>query len=66
MWDELRQRHPKLTIDNCASGGRRIDLETCSRSYPLWRSDTQCCQKPMPVWDQVVLGGFARRDAGAP
>jgi len=39
MWDELRRRHPGLVIDNCASGGRRIDLETTSRSFPLWRSD---------------------------
>ena len=39
MWDELLRRHPGLTIDNCSSGGRRIDLETISRSYPLWRSD---------------------------
>jgi alpha-galactosidase len=39
FWDELRHRHPNLTIDNCASGGRRIDLETTARSYPLWRSD---------------------------
>jgi len=39
MWDELRERRPGLLIDNCASGGRRIDLETTSRSFPLWRSD---------------------------
>ena len=39
LWDELRRRHPGLIIDNCASGGRRIDLETTSRSFPLWRSD---------------------------
>jgi len=42
MWDELRARHPGLIIDNCASGGRRIDLETCMRSVSLWRSDTAC------------------------
>jgi len=42
FWDELRARHPGLWIDNCASGGRRIDLETCMRSVPLWRSDTSC------------------------
>jgi alpha-galactosidase len=41
MWDELVGRHPGLPIDNCASGGRRIDLETISRSYALWRSDFQ-------------------------
>ncbi len=38
-WDELLARHPGLLIDNCASGGRRIDLETISRSAALWRSD---------------------------
>jgi alpha-galactosidase len=42
MWDELRSRFPHLLIDNCSSGGRRIDLETISRSIPLWRSDVQC------------------------
>jgi len=39
MWDELLQRSPHLMIDNCASGGRRIDLETISRSTALWRTD---------------------------
>jgi alpha-galactosidase len=39
FWDELLHRHPGLLIDNCASGGRRIDLETLSRSTPFWRSD---------------------------
>lgn len=39
FWDTLLERHPGLIIDNCASGGRRIDLETSSRSIPLWRTD---------------------------
>lgn len=39
FWDELLHRHPELIIDNCASGGRRLDLETISRSVALWRSD---------------------------
>lgn len=38
-WDYLLNRFPNLLIDNCASGGRRIDLETISRSAPLWRTD---------------------------
>jgi alpha-galactosidase len=42
LWDDLLARHPGLLIDNCSSGGRRIDLETISRSIPLWRSDVQC------------------------
>ncbi len=41
MWDDLRERHPGLWIDNCASGGRMIDLETTLRSIPLWQSDAQ-------------------------
>ena len=59
MWDELRARHPGLTIDNCASGGRRLDLEMISRSYPLWQSDTQCGRKPLPVQDQVQNAGLS-------
>ena len=42
LWDALLDRFPHLLIDNCASGGRRIDIETLRRSIPLWRSDYQC------------------------
>jgi len=38
-WDTLLAANPGLLIDNCASGGRRIDLETVDRSIPLWRTD---------------------------
>ncbi|MBR2501722.1 MAG: alpha-galactosidase, partial [Rikenellaceae bacterium] len=38
-WDYLLERFPNMIIDNCASGGRRLDLETMSRSLPLWRTD---------------------------
>lgn len=40
-WDYLLERFPNLLIDNCASGGRRLDLETSRRSAPLWRTDYQ-------------------------
>jgi len=39
FWDELLRRHRRLIIDNCASGGRRIDLETLGRATPFWRTD---------------------------
>lgn len=42
LWDALLEKFPNLIIDNCASGGRRIDIETMRRSIPLWRSDAQC------------------------
>ncbi len=41
FWDELKKRNPGLSIDSCASGGRRNDLETMRRSVPLLRSDFQ-------------------------
>ena len=40
LWDRLLERFPHLLIDNCASGGKRIDIETLRRSVPLWRSDS--------------------------
>lgn len=39
FWDALIEEFPELLIDNCASGGRRLDMETIPRSAPLWRSD---------------------------
>jgi len=39
FWDYLLTRFPTLLIDNCASGGRRIDYETMLRSAPMWRTD---------------------------
>ena len=42
LWDALLERFPHLLIDNCASGGRRIDIETLRRSIPAWRTDYAC------------------------
>ena len=53
FWDELRRRHPRLCIDNCASGGRRLDLEMLSRSVPLWRDDYNCFPDMDPETAQV-------------
>jgi len=41
FFDALLHDHPNLLIDNCASGGRRIDFEIMRRALSLWRSD--CC-----------------------
>jgi alpha-galactosidase len=66
MWDDLRAAHPGLFIDNCASGGRRIDLETCSRSIPLWRTDATCdpliaCDdNQCALQNQVMTAGLNR------
>ena len=58
LWDELLAGHPGLSIDNCASGGRRIDLETCRRSVPLWHSDTGCSPGHAD-WNQTQIAGLS-------
>ena len=58
LWDALIAEHPGLWIDNCASGGRRIDLETCMRSVPLWRSDTGCSPGHQD-WNQTQTQGLS-------
>lgn len=56
MWDSIIEHFPNIMIDNCSSGGRRIDLETCIRSVPCWRSDTACApntiERPVGTWHQ--------------
>ena len=44
-FDTLTREHPGLLLDNCASGGRRIDFEMLRRSLVLTRSDY--------LWDPV-------------
>ena len=58
LWDELVAGHAGLWIDNCASGGRRIDLETCHRSVPLWHSDTGCAPGHAD-WNQTQIAGLS-------
>ena len=59
VWDELERRHPGLLIDICASGGRRLDIETLSRGLPLWHSDLQCFG-PKPDADQLQTAALYR------
>lgn len=66
MWDTLLAENPQLFIDNCASGGQRIDLETCARSIPLWRTDgtiTPLMERNFneaAIRNQVMTGGLSR------
>ncbi|MBQ8509515.1 MAG: alpha-galactosidase [Clostridia bacterium] len=48
LWDALLEKYPDLLIDNCASGGRRFDLESVKRAVPFFRSDYQCNFYPDP------------------
>lgn len=40
--DYLYENIDGLIIDNCAAGGKRLDLEMTYRSIPFWRSDYNC------------------------
>ncbi len=40
--DYLYENIDGLIIDNCASGGKRLDLEMTFRSIAFWRSDYNC------------------------
>ena len=69
FWDRLLAQHPSLLIDNCASGGRRIDLETIGRATPFWRTDGprdpiahQCHTHGLLAW--VPLSATSQDRAG--
>ena len=57
LWDALLERYPDLLIDNCASGGRRMDIEMLRRSICLWRSDYQ-------VYDNFRAEGAQSQNIG--
>ena len=64
LWDDLLNEFPGLMIDNCASGGRRLDFEANMRSIPVWRSDTNCSpvkpDQPNHYWNQNHTIGVNR------
>jgi len=45
FFDALKRDHPRLLLDTCASGGRRIDFEMLRRALVLTRSDY--------LWDPI-------------
>ena len=40
LFDTLRERHPDVEFETCASGGGRVDLGILARTDRLWASDT--------------------------
>lgn len=59
FYDTILERFPTLFIDNCASGGRRLDIEMMSRSIPLWRSDYMCEKYADVETTQTHTSGFS-------
>lgn len=44
--DDMRARFPDILQENCASGGRRIDMEMVARAHTYCRSDYYIGRKP--------------------
>ncbi|MBZ2196970.1 alpha-galactosidase [Ruania sp. N2-46] len=70
-WKALQTRRPGLVIDTCASGGRRMDVETLGVSVNFLRSDrvlnataNQTHQHGVSSW--VGLHGGVARVTGGP
>lgn len=57
--DELARRHPGLILDNCASGGRRLDFEMMRRCVALWRSDSCWGTPAYPRNAQAMTHGLS-------
>jgi len=69
-FDTLARENANLVLDNCASGGRRLDFEMMRRSVPLWRSDycwdpigAQCITYGLSYW--LPLHGLGAVSADA-
>ena len=64
LWDAIIAAYPDILIDNCSSGGRRLDLESLSRSISCWRSDSGCGieteERKTSTWSQNQCAGLAR------
>ena len=63
--DELARRHPGLILDNCASGGRRLDFEMMRRCVALWRSDSCWDDRSFPRNVQAMTHGLSHLVAAA-
>ena len=57
LLDELRERHPGVEIESCASGGGRVDLGILHRTDRVWASDTNDALERQPIqrWTQLLV-----------
>lgn len=58
--DILLAEIPNLKVDNCCSGGKRIDIEMSRRSIPLWRSDFNCLDGEGNANPEILQGTQAQ------
>ena len=52
---EIRQAFPEIYLENCASGGFRMDLEHCRTMDSTWFSDNQNPYYGMKIYRETML-----------
>jgi alpha-galactosidase len=57
LMDTLRERHPDLEIESCASGGGRVDLEILGRTDRVWASDSTDAHERVDIqrWTNLLV-----------
>jgi alpha-galactosidase len=57
LLDALRERHPGVEIESCASGGGRVDLGILARTDRVWASDSNDALERATIqrWTQLLL-----------
>lgn len=57
LLDSLRERHPGVEIESCASGGARVDLGILARTNRVWASDCNDALERVTIgrWTQLLL-----------
>ena len=59
LWRAIREKFPRVVIDNCASGGRRLEFEALRYSLPLWASDMECSDNFDAEWQLTHVAGLS-------
>jgi alpha-galactosidase len=58
-WDALRARFNQMLLENCASGGRRMDYEMQSRAHSYCRDDAQMSPHCEELCQNITLNSTA-------
>lgn len=53
--EELKRRHPDLYLENCASGGMRMQLANGLLFDSFWLSDNQCAYEGVRIFKDTML-----------
>ena len=55
IWDRVRERFPRLILENCAGGGHRTDLGMLSRFHFTWFSDFASAPRAIRMQNGMML-----------